>query len=667
MINEIINQISDEFILEAKNSPKLLKDMASMELYLAESYGERVLIELLQNADDANSSKVLLKVIGNTIIFANNGRLFNKNDIISICRSGNSNKKRGRDIGYRGVGFKSSTSISKEIIIHSGNAAFTFSKSKCAETLNLKETDVPTVRVPFPVNKEEIKPEIISIIKKLEAEDYTSIFIFKDSKISIIEQEIKDFDKSSFLFLKNISQFEIEYKNMNLYEIQRKQEFDNVIVQISNIKELDEWFLPTVMSENNFAFRLKSNSEIKECKLTEAVFHCYLPTLETTPFKFKINSDFTTDPSRKHLTLDKNTKEHLEKLSDQLMLLIDKCINEEWNYPELMQLFCDRISYSQISSVLYDNLMNKLKNKIKVTINNGKEINLSNYQVFGELLTSSEKTFIRRKSKFFKSKSSIHNHISYENFFEYFSEKEFSVNDYIVAVKDYNFVSECNSYLLGKIYSRIFKNSRINELVENKDYDFSSCLIKNSEGDIVPIVSKDKSIILEEDFKNSLKTNLDENDIKWVQDKIGLLKKSSNKKEGIKKRKVKTSHNISRWRTAEQQCVDIEISLGNDAKYVGNQNLGYDVLSKDSEGNVRYIEVKSVSNDNGTFTMTNNEYTSAHDKGEDYYICVIVQKSEGLKATYIKNPLKNAKLEKRVRQWEWFCENFTGSEYSFEY
>lgn len=35
-----------------------MEDMAAMEKYMAESYGERIFIELLQNADDANSTKI---------------------------------------------------------------------------------------------------------------------------------------------------------------------------------------------------------------------------------------------------------------------------------------------------------------------------------------------------------------------------------------------------------------------------------------------------------------------------------------------------------------------------------------------------------------------------------------------------------------------------------
>ena len=77
---EQIELIQNDFLQEAIHSPRLLMDMASMESYLAESYGERILIELLQNADDAQSTKAILLKENGTVIFANNGRPFSADD-----------------------------------------------------------------------------------------------------------------------------------------------------------------------------------------------------------------------------------------------------------------------------------------------------------------------------------------------------------------------------------------------------------------------------------------------------------------------------------------------------------------------------------------------------------------------------------------------------------
>lgn len=142
-MNNLVRKISDSFLNEALASPRMLEDLAAMERYMAESYDGRTLIELLQNADDAGAKRLIVRSVGSSLVVANDGRPFSEQDLISICRSGSSSKRRGQTIGYRGVGFKSATTISSEIIIHSAGMFFTFSKRACAEKLGVDERSVP--------------------------------------------------------------------------------------------------------------------------------------------------------------------------------------------------------------------------------------------------------------------------------------------------------------------------------------------------------------------------------------------------------------------------------------------------------------------------------------------------------------------------------------------
>ena len=124
---------------------------------------------------------------------------------------------------------------------------------------------------------------------------------------------------------------------------------------------------------------------------------------------------------------------------------------------------------------------------------------------------------------------------------------------------------------------------------------------------------------------------------------------------------------ISRWRTAEQQCVEIEINMGNIAEDVSKQNLGYDVKSITKTGEQKYIEVKSIKRAGDSFTLTNNEYSAAHQFGDNYYICLIFQQDDSVGILYIQNPLVNLKMEKRVKVWEWFCDEYSGKQMIVKY
>ena len=245
---EQIELIQNDFLQEAIHSPRLLMDMASMESYLAESYGERILIELLQNADDAQSTKAILLKENGTVIFANNGRPFSADDLMAICRSGASKKDRGTDIGYRGVGFKSTTALTNDIIISSGDAAFEFSKQECAQKLNLKINQVPTVRIPLACDKTNMDDSLLRRIEELHEKGYTTVFIFQNSKADIIDEEIRTFDISSLLFLRNLTKLVIEGTEYNA----RREESDaglNVFLTMQGYSA--QWWLPFGKSDCN--------------------------------------------------------------------------------------------------------------------------------------------------------------------------------------------------------------------------------------------------------------------------------------------------------------------------------------------------------------------------------------------------------------------------------
>ena len=131
----------------------------------------------------------------------------------------------------------------------------------------------------------------------------------------------------------------------------------------------------------------------------------------------------------------------------------------------------------------------------------------------------------------------------------------------------------------------------------------------------------------------------------------------------LKTNKMSLHPIVSRWRSAEQQCIEIESFFGNKAIDVSKRNLGYDIESLTPKGVKRYIEVKLISNNNNSFSITNNEYTAAHQYGDDYFICLIKDAKGDSQAIYIQNPLRNLNFEKRIRQWEWYCDQFSGDVY----
>lgn len=221
---DVVKLVSNNFLFEAKQSPQLIADMAKMEYYMAENYSGRLFIELLQNADDAKSSRIISYYNNGNLYFANNGKPFDENDLIAISRSGASDKKRGKTIGYRGIGFKSASTVSSEIIIHSANTYFTFSKEKCSKLLNMNNDDVPTIRIPLFLDN--IEKDVADDVELLKNKGYSTIFAFKNANIKLYLDEIQDIKNGHFIFLNSLYEcvFSIDYFT-NEYEINRFKRF----------------------------------------------------------------------------------------------------------------------------------------------------------------------------------------------------------------------------------------------------------------------------------------------------------------------------------------------------------------------------------------------------------------------------------------------------------
>jgi hypothetical protein len=211
-----LSNLQDEFLEEAKNAPKLFRDLAKVEQYIAESYKTRALIELIQNADDAGASLFGLHEFNSGFVVGNNGRPFTAQDVEALCRSGSSNKARGGStIGYRGIGFKSVVNLAKEIYVLSGDFAFFFNKNSTQKKIQQDDIDVPLIRVPHMFAREDNELIWDELIEFKNAYSYQTLFFFDalDKRISV--EDISGFDRNSLLFLNNLRLIKLHYEGVS--------------------------------------------------------------------------------------------------------------------------------------------------------------------------------------------------------------------------------------------------------------------------------------------------------------------------------------------------------------------------------------------------------------------------------------------------------------------
>ena len=156
------------------------------------------LMEFVQNADDAKSRSLRIELLENAIKISNDGRVFSKEDVRSICKVGRSSKTPEDYIGYLGVGFKAVFLISECPEIHSDGYHFKFDRSFWQDA-----DHTPWQVIPLWI--EDVNPELAG---------HETVFILPLKVVSLRErigEEIKPDHLNSriLLFLRYLTKIEM--------------------------------------------------------------------------------------------------------------------------------------------------------------------------------------------------------------------------------------------------------------------------------------------------------------------------------------------------------------------------------------------------------------------------------------------------------------------------
>lgn len=662
-----IEQISESFIQEAKSSPRMLEDLAAMEKYMSESYDGRTFVELLQNADDANSSKVKVFLVDKILIVANDGRPFDEKDIMAICRSGASSKQRGNNIGYRGVGFKSATTISTEIIIYSSGVYFTFSKTVCANTLGKTEDKVPTVRIPFVYEKNILSTEIQKAIKNCESQGYTTFFIFQNAKIHKFLAELDGFDSGWLLFLKKISEVDIKCGTyVKKCKIKRKNISDTEY-QISIDGTKDHWYLIT--EENvSFGFKYDLVKGIIPCEPDEAVFHCFLPTIDKTGFLFKVNADFSTDPSRKHIILDECTKNALNSLQIIYASFVNRIMHDEnEKLFKVLELLNTHTTLNPLVNELENGLLKCLRLNAWVLLNSEQYTKPENVKILPKWMEHTEKEFLV-KNVLSYSNSTVNTKIlnsidKIDKILVRLGAQEIQNTELIQIMSDVDCVKQLSPEFLGKIF--VYGNRVMFSNEEKMKHLFLP--LKNGTILLSDTTSESE---LDEKFLEVIKNLLNKKELEDLallypvfqvlqkQRKVSKINSLKKLDSGKSKMAKSTALAVNKWKTPVQNCMALETLRGNRAKDSGKKCDEYDVISTTKEGTVGYIAIKTVGQLGDSFKLTEQEYATAQRLGDNYFVYVFTTDTTEVEYSVIQNPIDSINMEKVVKEWEWICDSY---------
>lgn len=669
-----IQQIQTDFIREASSAPSLFADLAKVELYIAESYRSRAFIELLQNADDAGASRFEVRQVGKQLIVANDGRCFTQDDVIALCRSGASNKRRGSGtIGYRGIGFKSVAGIAESINVISGNCAFQFSKSITKQVLAIN-SDVPLIRVPHPISESEIAP----CAQKLLEEGMNTVFVFSGLAERLIAEEAQLFDESAMLFLNNISSVTIDLPSVHrkLSKLITPQSNGLTIEQIADGERNHDWIVSrSETGKEQIAFALE-DTKIVPALPTQSVIHAFMPTTEFSGGLFKMNGNFSTDPSRKSVDMDEDSNDSFKACIKLLADVIRHAVQENAYAGVFGAFLLASPIEGRFRKLLREALLQQLNENsfiLNGTLSPPLDIKLRpdwlSYTDYENLCVDLPHI----------PQSLLGVHPQFPDFLSWLGARFISLEDVSSRVNE----SSLTPLGCAQVFSRAARQYRYDLTRERIKQLSDTPFLPTEDGYKTP--KEYRGEMLDPVFSDFLSKQNELDDFRALGQRLQIKNEIFNTPEPqaivaptietgtvitISQPSVPSNANtpslfrsppsIKAWRSAEQNAQTWLSALADvlTVKDVSQANVGYDLEVFKNNGESMFVEVKSVNKFGDAIRLTNNEHATAYQLGDAYYLAIIINAIDTFAIRLIQNPVRSLELEKRCEQWSWYCENY---------
>lgn len=684
---DMLHQIRDELLTEAASSPAMLTDIAGLERYVSESYSNRAFIELLQNADDAKSSKVTFIQGGDWVLVANSGRPFSEQDFRSICRSASSKKSRGESIGYRGIGFKSVVGISSQVHLISGELSATFDRELTRAALGTEDLPVPLVRIPHPLSLND--PDLIRRVSSLEKEGFRTFFILAGIDSIQVENEFEKFDSDHLLFLKSVEQVRTSSARDEVFSCRRSAPRDGVVELVTTSPSSQETWRVVSRDAVSVAVATEAGSAVP-LERSQSLVHAFLPTQEETGIPARINGDFSTDPSRTRVVLDQDTDAQLDSVASLINSMISTASPPSATVdPHLIACltpYVDDITLQFERSSFRVALATKLRShlspmKDRLTLGPA-WLNESDVQALeatvGKAVISGDQSKpspLATLAKFCGSgstgpddvvRAARHGSISTQGFAELVAHVVGSVVPTGATFQDLYTVPSWPSPEGAVPLGFLADNSL------TLDSDFL---------DSVQAAGLDLSVLQKRavDFDDRLATafptlessprdqssateGAHPGDIEKLPGKTDPFAPTN----GIARPSLLSQYSQPNWRSAEKSVHELlESQLGFHVEDRTRQNIGYDLWAhKNSEE--YFVEVKSLSYPGQPFTLTPNEDSFARDHGSQYVLALVLRTEENTSVQFIKSPRDSLNFERQCRQWVWECNYYKfNAQYTF--
>ncbi len=689
----MFDDLIDTIQASAVRDKELLYELAGLEEYIAETYTQRCFTELFQNSDDSFSKNVKIMLIDDNLVYLNDGKIFDREDFASLCKSASSGKKRETSIGYRGIGFKSVVNICSSVIVVSGNLRCIFDRQRTLTLLNgcLK---VPLIRVPHKLTSSE---EITAQTILDEFPRFTTCFLFKGINKLSLDQELESLTDEHFLFLRNLNNISIKFNKATepiLYNIERCQEsekigrkllFSTAIINAQHAGRCQEW---SILGDEKSTIAVKNSDNVpSRLSKEEALLHAYLPTQCLSGTGARYNANFSTDPSRTRLKYDVHTLQAISSIADIYIYLFRKFSEES----------AAGYNRSFIDSI--------------IPYSHYKLLELQGNTFCGLLIAEIKKKVEAAKLSLFRIPSSFRDieHLasslpdcitvfapiacSYQDANRFFT--DIGISEVPIKTIESFYQDEhnsidprCSSFLIRNLLDEGLSPSRIAALYIFPNTS-NSCLKASAFSDNTEKIHPDfitqlsekllssgrvKKFLIEAGFPSVTVEKMLPSSISIAQhakilNELNQRKDLNEVKAGSKAvpqttfldENLKKRYGIKDWRIAEELIAFYYRSNGYQVIDVSKANKGYDLeASKGSEK--LCVEIKKLGKPPLSFSLTQNEFNESIFKGNSFVLALVNSNQDGqIEIMFIPNPYSvlSAFTTKRAKSYEFFVSGFS--------
>ena len=307
------------------DAARVIADYRAEKQYTADYEGRQIL-ELLQNADDAETEHIQIEIntSTNSLTISNNGVPFSIDGVKSLMLANMSPKNKKEYIGNKGLGFRSILNWVNKVEVVTQETVLEFSASYAAENYStvceLNPELKKDVQNDKNLSENEIPFAVLAIPSAKSVEErnswVTSIRLhFKNEELDSIKSQLATINEETLLFLKHTNQISIK-TNYELERVYQKSVVSDKKVRVNsktwNVHHSGEL---TYEEGKVYSYQIAWQDDLSD---EEAVFYTYFPTDMKTHLPCLIHATFDLNTSRKEINTSKENLHILNEISKTL-------------------------------------------------------------------------------------------------------------------------------------------------------------------------------------------------------------------------------------------------------------------------------------------------------------------------------------------------------------